>query len=118
MGSAKGIVGYGVIHPNLISAAVLQTYGLSANQGQFDAMSLAPNFDLALTQQAAAEISARIAEWSTEQIDLGGQGELIVQTPYDPTRENMRQHKDFIDPTMQSIAQRTGIAQVHDLMTS
>ena len=39
-------------------------------------MSLAPNFDLALTQQAAAEISARIAEWSTEQIDMAGQGEL------------------------------------------
>ena len=51
MGCAKGIVGYGMIHPSLINAAVLQTYGLSSQQGHFDAMSLAPNFDLALTSK-------------------------------------------------------------------
>ena len=66
-----------MIHPNLINASVLQTYGLSSQQGHFDAMSLAPNFDLAVTQQQATEIAARIAEWSTSEIDLGGQGELI-----------------------------------------
>ena len=59
MGCAKGIVGYGMIHPNLINAAVLQTYGLSSQQGHFDAMSLAPNFDLALTQREATQIAAR-----------------------------------------------------------
>ena len=117
MGSAKGIIGYGVIHPNLINAAVLQTYGLSAQQGQFDAMSLAPNFDLALTQQEAAEIAARIAEWSVDPIDLGDQAELIVQTPFVPTKENMRQHRNFIDITTQSVAQGTSIAQVGNLMT-
>ena len=116
MGSAKGIAGYGVIHPSLINAAVLQTYGLSAQQGHFDAMSLAPNFDLALTQQEATEIAARIAEWSTKEIDLEGQNDLIVQTPYNPSKENMRHHKDFIDPTLQSEAQRASIAQVSDLM--
>ena len=117
MGSAKGIIGYGMIHPSLINAAVLQTYGLSAQQGQFDAMSLAPNFDLALTQQGAAEIAARIAEWSVEPIDLGDQGDLIVQTPFVPSKENMRQHRNFIDTTVQSIAQMTGIAQVGNIMT-
>ena len=117
MGSAKGIVGYGVIHPSLINAAVLQTYGLSAQQGQFDAMSLAPNFDLALTQQEAAEIAARIAEWSTDPINLDDQGDLIVQTPFVPSKENMRQHRNFIDTTVQSVAQRTSIAQVSNLMT-
>ena len=117
MGSAKGVMGYGMIHPTLINAAVLQTYGLSAQQGQFDAMSLAPNFDLALTQQEAAEIAARIAEWSVEPINLDDQGDLIVQTPFVPSKENMKQHRSFIDTTVQSIAQRTSIAQVSNLMT-
>ena len=117
MGSAKGVVGYGMIHPNLINAAVLQTYGLSSLQGHFDAMSLAPNFDLSLTQQEAAEIAARIADWSTEEIDLDGQGELIVQTPFDPSKENMKHHRNFIDPTLRSIAQGISIAQVTSLMT-
>ena len=76
-----------MIHPNLINAAVLQTYGLSSQQGHFDAMSLAPNFDLEVTQQQATEIAARIAEWSTSEVDLGEQGELIVQTPYSPSKE-------------------------------
>ena len=116
MGCAKGIVGYGMIHPNLINAAVLQTYGLSSQQGHFDAMSLAPNFDLALTQQEATQIAARIAEWSTKEIDLEGQGDLVTQTPYSPSKENMRHHRDFIDITIQSDAQRTSIAQVTNLM--
>ena len=116
MGSAKGVVGYGVIHPNLINAAVLQTYGLSSLQGHFDAMSLAPNFDLSLTQQEAAEIAARIAEWSTEEINLEGQGELIVQTPFEPSKENMKHHRHFIDPTMRSGAQGLSIAQVSNVM--
>ena len=36
MGCAKGVVGYGMIHPNLINAAVLQCHGLSAVNGYFD----------------------------------------------------------------------------------
>ena len=118
MGSARGVVGYGMIHPTLINAAVLQTYGLSSLQGHFDAMSLVPNFDLLLTQQEAAEIAARIAEWSTEEINLEGQGELIVQTPFDHSKENMKHHRHFIDPTLRSIAQGIGIAQVSNLMTA
>ena len=117
MGSAKGVVGYGMIHPNLINAAVLQTYGLSSLQGHFDAMSLAPNFDLSLTQQEVAEIAARIAEWSTEEINLEGQGELIAQTPFDPSKENMKHHRNFIDPTLRSVAQGISIAHVRNLMT-
>ena len=117
MGSAKGIVGYGVIHPNLINASVLQTYGLSGIRGHFDAMSLAPNFDLLLTQQEASMIAGRIAEWSTEEIDMGGQGRLIVQTPHDPSKENMRHHRTFIDPTQRSVAQEMTLIQVRHITT-
>ena len=117
MGSAKGVVGYGIIHPNLINAAVLQTYGLSTMQGHFDAMSLAPNFDLLLTQQEASVIAGRIAEWSTEEIDIWGQGELIVQTPHDPTKENMKYHRNFIDPTLRSVAQGMSMIQIRNLTT-
>ena len=117
MGSAKGVVGYGIIHPSLINAAVLQTYGLSTMQGHFDAMSLAPNFDLLLTQQEASAIAGRIAEWSTVEIDMEGQGELIVQTPHDPTKENMKYHRDFIDPTLRSVAQGMSMIQIRNLTT-
>ena len=117
MGSAKGIVGYGVIHPNLINASVLQTYGLSGIQGHFDAMSLAPNFDLLLTQQEASMIAGRIAEWSTEEIDMGGQGELVVQTPHDPSKENMKHHRNFIDPTQRSVAQEMTMVQIRNITT-
>ena len=79
-------------------------------------MSLAPNFDLAVTQQQATEIAARIAEWSTDEVNLEGQGDLIVQTPYSPSKENMRHHRDFIDPTLQSDAQNTSMSQVRDFL--
>ena len=101
MGSAKGVVGHGMIHPNLINAAVLQTYDLSSLQGHFDAMSLAQNF----------------AEWSTEEIGLDGQGELIVQTPFDPSKENVKHHRNFIDPTLRSTGHRISIAQISSLVT-
>ena len=56
MGCAKGVVGDGMIHPNLINAAVLQCHGMTAINGHFDAMSLAPNFNLLLTQGQATEV--------------------------------------------------------------
>ena len=117
MGSAKGIIGYGVIHPNLINASVLQTYGLSGVQGHFDAMSLAPNFDLLLTQQEASMIASRIAEWSVEEIDMGDQGRLLVQTPHDPTKENMKHHRNFINPTRRSVAQNMTMVQIRNITT-
>ena len=81
MGCAKGVPGYGMIHPNLINAAVLQCYGLTAASDHFDAMSLAPNFDLLLTQQKATNVARLIAEWNREELDLGERGELVVQSP-------------------------------------
>ena len=117
MGSAKSVIGYGVIHPNLINASVLQTYGLSGIQGHFDAMSLAPNFDLLLTQQEASTIAGRIAEWSVEEIDMGDQGQLLVQTPHDPTKENMKHHRNFIDPTQRSVAQDMTMVQIRNITT-
>ena len=117
MGSAKGVIGYGLIHPNLINASVLQTYGLSGIQGHFDAMSLAPNFDLLLTQQEASTIAGRIAEWSNDEVDMGDQGQLLVQTPHDPTKENMKHHRNFIDSTHRSVAQAMTMGQVRHLTT-
>ena len=86
MGCAKGVPGYGIIHPNLINAAVMQCYGLTAENGHFDAMSLAPNFDLLLTQQKATEVARLIAEWNGPEEDLGERGKLLVQTPWDLPR--------------------------------
>ena len=106
-----------MIHPNLINASVLQTYGLSGVQGHFDAMSLAPNFDLLLTQQEASVIAGRIAEWSVEEIDMGDQGQLLVQTPHDPTKENMKHHRNFIDPTLRSVAQNMTMVQIRNITT-
>ena len=81
MGCAKGVPGHGMIHPNLINAAVLQCYGLTAANGHFDAMSLAPNFDLLLTQQKATDVARLIAEWNRQEEDLGERGTLLVQPP-------------------------------------
>ena len=69
------------------------------------------------TQNAGQQKLARIAEWSVDPIDLGDQGELIVQSPFVPTKENMRQHRNFMDITTQSVAQGTSIAQVGNFMT-
>ena len=90
MGCAKGVPGHGMVHPNLINAAVLQCYGLTAASDHFDAMSLAPNFDLLLTQQKATNVARLIAEWNREELELGERGELVVQPPLNPTVENMK----------------------------
>ena len=47
---------------------------------------------------------------------MEGQGELIVQTPFEPSKENMKHHRHFIDPSLRSVAQGMSIAQVHHLM--
>ena len=59
MGSFCGADGYGLIHPNMISAAVLQcciassqespNEGARASSFKFDAMALAPNMDLLMS---------------------------------------------------------------------
>ena len=47
-GIMRGVPGYGLMHPNTINAAVLQRYGVVRPDCSFDAVSLAPNFDLLL----------------------------------------------------------------------
>ena len=89
MGCAKGIPGHGMIHPNLINAAVLQCHGLSAANGYCDAMSLAPNFDLLLSQQLATDVARLIAEWDMEEEELGDRADLLLQTPLEPSAVNM-----------------------------
>ena len=67
MGSSKGVIGYGMIHPNTINAAVLHHYGVEQNTAPFDAMSLLPNFDLLLTNGQAELVARQIVGWT-----LGG----------------------------------------------
>ena len=117
MGCAKGVPGYGMIHPNLINAAVLQCYGLTAANGHFDAMSLAPNFDLHLNQQKAIDVARLIAEWNNEAEDLGERGTLLVQPPLDPTTVDMNQHRNCIDPSYRSTTQTILMSQVADVMS-
>ena len=118
MGCAKGVPGYGVIHPNLINAAVLQCYGLTAASLHFDAMSFAPNFDLLLTQQKATNVARLIAEWNMEEVKLEERGDLIVQPPLNPTIDNMKNYCDCIDPSYQSVTQTVKMSEVEGIMSS
>ena len=117
MGCAKGVPGYGMIHPNLINAAVLQCYGLTAASDHFDAMSLAPNFDLLLTQQKATNVACLIAEWNREELDLGERAELVVQSPLHPTVENMKNYCYCIDPLHRSPTQTIKMSEVEEIMS-
>ena len=68
MGSFCGADGYGLIHPNMISAAVLQCCIASSqesdNQFKFDAMPLAPNMDLLMSCKDAERVAQTIAHWN------------------------------------------------------
>ena len=67
-GSFCGADGYGLIHPNLISAAVLQcciaSSQESTNHFKFDAMALAPNMDLLMSCKDAERIAQTIVQWN------------------------------------------------------
>ena len=117
MGCASGVVGHGMIHPNLINAAVLQYNGLTAQDKQFDAMALAPNFDLLLTQGEANEIAKLIAAWDDCSIDVRSHGDMIVQAPFDPTMENLQQHRDCINFQVRTHASRVHMSDVRDKVT-
>ena len=68
MGSFCGADGYGLIHPNTISAAVLQCCIASSqespNHFKFDAMALAPNMDLLMSCKDAERVAQTIAQWN------------------------------------------------------
>ena len=94
MGSFCGADGYGLIHPNLISAAVLQCCIASSQQSpndfKFDAMALAPNMDLLLSCKDAEKVAQTIAQWNcggsrTDKMELikppGGDMSRDVGTP-------------------------------------
>ena len=69
MGSFCGADGYGLIHPNMISAAVLQCCIASSqespNHFKFDAMALAPNMDLLMSCKDAERVAQTIAQWNS-----------------------------------------------------
>ena len=70
MGSFIGSPGFGLIHPTTITAAVLQDAGFfyeadnDQNPMRFDAISLAPNFDLPTGRNRMAEIVSLITQWA------------------------------------------------------
>ena len=68
MGSFCGADGYGRIHPNMVSAAVLQCCIASSqespNHFKFDAMALAPNLDLLMSCKDAERVAQTIAQWN------------------------------------------------------
>ena len=74
MGSFCGADGYGLIHPNVISAAVLQCCIASSqespNHSKFDAMALAPNLDLLMSCKDAERVSQTIAHWNCGRPEL------------------------------------------------
>ena len=68
MGSFCGADGHGLIHPNTISAAVLQCCIASSqespNHFKFDAMTLVPNMDLLMSCKDAERVAQTIAQWN------------------------------------------------------
>ena len=94
MGSFCGADGYGLIHPNLISASVLQCCIASSKEPShhftFDAMALAPNMDLLMSCKDAEKVAQTIAQWNcggsrTDKMELikppGGDMPKEVATP-------------------------------------
>ena len=70
MGSYVGSPGFGLIHPTTISAAVLQDAAFFEeednpdNPMRFDAISLAPNFDIPIGRYRMNDIVSMIAKWN------------------------------------------------------
>ena len=117
MACAKGVPGYGMIHPNLINSSRTAMLWSYCSNGHFDAMSLAPNFDLLLNQQKAVDVARLMAEWNNKAEDLGERGPLLVQPPLDPTTVEMNQHQACIDPSYRSATQTILMSQVADVMS-
>ena len=69
VGSYIGSPGFGLIHPNTITAAVLQNAGFvyeednEDNPMKFDAISLAPNFDIPTGRCRMMALSGVITDW-------------------------------------------------------
>ena len=70
MGSYIGSPGFGLIHPTTISAAVLQDAGFFVedqnphNPMRFDAISLAPNFDIPTGRYRMNDFASLITKWT------------------------------------------------------
>ena len=89
VGSYVGSPGFGLIHPNTITAAVLQNAGFvreddnSNNPMRFDAISLAPNFDIPTGRCRMMAVSSMITDW--ELYDCPPEEQLVCIPPEDLT---------------------------------
>ena len=87
LGSYIGSPGFGLIHPNTISAAVLQDAGFRVEVGnayhpvRFDAISLAPNFDIPTGRNRMDDMVSLITQWTL--LEPEEEESLVYITPDD-----------------------------------
>ena len=93
VGSYIGSPGFGLIHPNTITAAVLQSAGFVCddenpdNPMRFDAFSLAPNFDIPTGRCRMVALNGMITDW--ELYETPQEEEGICIPPDDSTPEDL-----------------------------
>ena len=109
-----------LIHPNTINAAVLQRYGVTKTDCSFDAMSLAPNFDLLLNNRQAEQITQMIVGWQIDNPNFhtskfNERGFVQVPPPVEP--ENYLGLREVIlkyeGPTLERSWGNRKVAEVH-----
>ena len=93
VGSYIGSPGFGLIHPNTITAAVLQNAGFVRedenvdNPMKFDAISLAPNFDIPTGRYRMMALSGMITDW--EMYEAPTEEHMVYIPPEDLTAEDL-----------------------------
>ena len=93
VGSYIGSPGFGLIHPNTITAAVLQNAGFVRedddpdNPMKFDAFSLAPNFDIPIGRYRMMALNGMITDW--ELYESQQEETLVCIPPEDLTPQDL-----------------------------
>ena len=93
VGSYIGSPGFGLIHPNTITAAVLQNAGFVReddnpdNPMRFDAFSLAPNFDIPTGRYRMMALNGMITDW--ELYESQQEETLVCIPPEDLTPQDL-----------------------------
>ena len=93
VGSYIGSPGFGLIHPNTITAAVLQNAGFVReddnpdNPMRFDAFALAPNFDIPTGRGRMVALNGMITDW--ELYEAPEEEYLVCIPPEDLTPKDL-----------------------------
>ena len=92
VGSFLGSPGFGLIHPTTITAAVLQDIGFMYeehnpdNPMRFDAISLAPNFDIPTGRNRMLGVAGMITDWELH--DTPDESSLVCIPPDDTSLDD------------------------------